>query len=79
MSARSWPSGGSSNLGGYADPQADKLIAASVASSNSAAVTAEAQYLTQQQPSLFQPNPDGGFGTASIVGGASSAIASVCI
>src|ERR1700722_12521198 len=60
-------SGASSNLGGYADPQADKLITASVASQNPAAVTAEAQYLTQQQPSLFQPNPDGGLGTASIV------------
>ena len=58
---------GSSNLGGYDDPQADKLITASVSSSNPAAVTAEAQYLTTQQPSLFQPNPDGGFGTASIV------------
>jgi peptide/nickel transport system substrate-binding protein len=60
-------SAGSSNLGGYDDPQADKLITASVSSSNPAAVTAEAQYLTTQQPSLFQPNPDGGFGTASIV------------
>ena len=30
-------------------------------------MTAEAPYLTQQQPGLFQPNPDGGFGTASIV------------
>jgi peptide/nickel transport system substrate-binding protein len=58
---------GSSNLGGYSDPQADKLIAASISSPNSGAVTAEAQYLTQQQPGLFQPNPDGGFGTASIV------------
>jgi peptide/nickel transport system substrate-binding protein len=60
-------SAGSSNIGGYDDPQADKLITASVSSPNSAAVTAEAQYLTQQPPSLFQPNPDGGFGTASIV------------
>jgi peptide/nickel transport system substrate-binding protein len=60
-------SGGSSNIGGYADPRADALINASVSSSNPAAVTAEAEYLTQQQPSLFQPNPDGGFGTASIV------------
>jgi peptide/nickel transport system substrate-binding protein len=58
---------GSGNLGGYADPQADKLIQASVSSPNPSAVTAEAQYLTAQQPSLFQPNPDGGFGTASIV------------
>jgi peptide/nickel transport system substrate-binding protein len=48
---------GSSNLGGYADPQADKLIQASVTSSDPAAVKAEASYLTQQQPGLFQPNP----------------------
>ena len=49
---------GSSNLGGYASPEADKLIQASVTSSNPAAVTAEASYLTQQQVGLFQPNPD---------------------
>ncbi len=30
-------------------------------------MTNEASYLTTQQPGLFQPNPDGGFGTASIV------------
>ncbi len=60
-------SGASSNIGGYTDPQADKLINASVTSPNTSAVTAEAQYLTTQQPGLFQPNPDGGFGTASIV------------
>ena len=58
---------GSSNLGGYADPQADSLIEASISSANPAAVTAEASYLTTQQPGLFQPNPDGGFGTASVV------------
>ncbi len=49
---------GSSNLGGYADPTADKLISASISSPNSAAVKAEASYLTQQQPGLFEPNPD---------------------
>jgi peptide/nickel transport system substrate-binding protein len=58
---------GSSNLGGYTDPQADKLITASISSPDPSAVTAEAQYLTQQQPGLFQPNPAGGFGTASVV------------
>ena len=58
---------GSDNIGGYADPAADTLINASVTSPNTSAVTAEAQYLTTQQPGLFQPNPDGGFGTASIV------------
>jgi len=49
---------GSSNLGGYDDPKADTLINASITSSNPAAVTAEASYLTAQQPGLFQPNPD---------------------
>jgi peptide/nickel transport system substrate-binding protein len=51
---------GSSNLGGYADPTADKLIQASISSSNPDAVKAEASYLTTQQPGLFQPNPDAG-------------------
>jgi peptide/nickel transport system substrate-binding protein len=58
---------GSSNLGGYTDPLADKLVVGSISTSNPAAVTAEASYLTTQQPGLFQPNPDGGFGTSSIV------------
>jgi peptide/nickel transport system substrate-binding protein len=50
--------GGSGNVGFYSNPRADKLITASVTSSNPAAVKAEASYLTQQQPSLFQPNID---------------------
>jgi peptide/nickel transport system substrate-binding protein len=50
--------GGSFNGGFYSNPQADKLINASVTSSNHDAVKAEASYLTQQQPSLFQPNYD---------------------
>jgi len=45
---------GTYNIGGYTDPKADQLIAASTASSNPAAVKAEANYLTLQQPSLFQ-------------------------
>jgi peptide/nickel transport system substrate-binding protein len=49
---------GSSNLGGYSDAQADKLVQASLTSPDPAAVTAEAAYLTQQQPGLFQPTPD---------------------
>jgi peptide/nickel transport system substrate-binding protein len=49
---------GSSNLGGYANPQADKLINASLTSTNPAAVTAEASFLTAQQVGLFQANPD---------------------
>jgi peptide/nickel transport system substrate-binding protein len=58
---------GSDDIGGYADPSADSLINASVTSPSPSAVTAEAQYLTTLQPGLYQPNPDGGFGTASIV------------
>ena len=50
--------GGSLNGGFYSDPQADKLIHASVTSNNTDAVKTEASYLTQQQPSLFQPNYD---------------------
>jgi peptide/nickel transport system substrate-binding protein len=59
---------GSSNLGGYADPNADKLITDSISSSNPLAVVNEASYLTTQQPGLFQPNPDaGGNGSCVIV------------
>jgi peptide/nickel transport system substrate-binding protein len=50
--------GGSLNTGFYSNPQADRLITASVTSDNPAAVKAEASYLTQQQPGLFQPNFD---------------------
>jgi peptide/nickel transport system substrate-binding protein len=50
--------GGSLNSGFYSNPQADRLITASVTSNNPAAVRAEASYLTAQQPSLFQPNFD---------------------
>jgi len=49
---------GTYNIGGYTDPKADQLIAASTASSDPAAVKAEANYLTLQQPSLFQPSVD---------------------
>jgi len=49
---------GSNNYGAYSDPQADKLIYASVNSANPNAVKAEAAYLTVRQPGLFQPNAD---------------------
>ena len=39
-------------------PHANKLINASVSGGNPSAVKAEASYLTEQQPSLFQPNAD---------------------
>jgi peptide/nickel transport system substrate-binding protein len=58
---------GSSNVGGFTDSKADGLITASINSSDPTAVTNEASYLTTQQPSLFQPNPDDAFGTAAIL------------
>jgi peptide/nickel transport system substrate-binding protein len=49
---------GGGNVGSYSNPVADKLIAASVASGDPAAVKAEASFLTANQPVLFEPNPD---------------------
>lgn len=49
---------GAFNLGGYSDPQADKLINASVTSPDPNAVKNEAAYLTAQQPALFGPSAD---------------------
>ena len=49
---------GTGNSGSYSNPQADKLISASVTSGSANAVKNEASFLTAQQPSLFQPNPD---------------------
>lgn len=46
------------NAGSYGNPVADKLIAASVASGDPAAVKAEASFLTANQPVLFEPHPD---------------------
>jgi len=50
--------GGTNQVGNYSDPKADQLIQASITSSDPAAVRAEAEYLTTQQPTMFQPNPD---------------------
>jgi peptide/nickel transport system substrate-binding protein len=50
--------GGSNQVGNYSNPQADQLIQASITSSDPAAVKAEAQFLTTDQPTLFEPNPD---------------------
>jgi peptide/nickel transport system substrate-binding protein len=49
---------GSFNIGEFVDKKADTLINASVTSNNPAAVKAEAEYLTSQQPSLFEPLVD---------------------
>lgn len=58
---------GSNNLGGYCDPHADTLIHDSVYGSNPNAVQAEAQYLTQQQPGLFQPNPSAAMESGNVL------------
>jgi peptide/nickel transport system substrate-binding protein len=50
--------GGTDNGGFYNNAEANSLINASVTGGNPDAVKAEASYLTQQQPSLFQPNAD---------------------
>ncbi len=47
--------GGSGQIGGYSDPQADSLINASISSSNPSAVTNEASFFTTQVPVLWQP------------------------
>jgi peptide/nickel transport system substrate-binding protein len=49
---------GAQNFGSYNNPMANTLINASVTSGSPAAVEAEASYLTENQPGLFQPNPD---------------------
>ena len=49
---------GSGNLGGYSDPQADKLINASVTGTDPNALKSELSYLTEQQPVLFEPGED---------------------
>jgi peptide/nickel transport system substrate-binding protein len=50
--------GGAENGGDYSNPTANKLINASVTSGNPAAVKAEASFLTENQPGLFQPDVD---------------------
>jgi peptide/nickel transport system substrate-binding protein len=49
---------GAENEGSYNNPTADNLINASVSSGNPTAVKAEAAFLTENQPGLFQPNGD---------------------
>lgn len=51
-------SNGAYNGGEYSSAEANALIERSVTSLNSSAVVAELRYITEQQPGLFQPNPD---------------------
>jgi peptide/nickel transport system substrate-binding protein len=50
--------GGSFNMGNYSNPTADADINASVYSTNNNAVKAEASFLAQNLPALFQPEAD---------------------
>jgi peptide/nickel transport system substrate-binding protein len=50
--------GGTDNGGFYNNAEANRLINSSVSGGSPGAVKAEASYLTEQQPSLFQPNAD---------------------
>jgi len=50
--------GGSNQIGNYSNPTADKLINDSITSSDPAAVKSEAAFLTNDQPSMFEPNND---------------------
>jgi peptide/nickel transport system substrate-binding protein len=50
--------GGSFNMGTYNDTNLNNLVNLSIGSSNPTAVKNELSYLTEQQPVLFQPNPD---------------------
>jgi peptide/nickel transport system substrate-binding protein len=49
---------GTFNTGLYSDPTENKLIDDSLHSSNPNAVVNELSYITEQQPGMFQPNPD---------------------
>ncbi|QEC50433.1 peptide ABC transporter substrate-binding protein [Baekduia soli] len=49
---------GSSNAGGYSDPQADKLITATHISTDHQALVAYEDYLARQLPVLWTPKPD---------------------
>jgi peptide/nickel transport system substrate-binding protein len=50
--------GGSSQIGDYSNPTADALINDSISGGNPTAVKNEAAFLTNDQPVMFQPNPD---------------------
>ncbi|WP_215546873.1 peptide ABC transporter substrate-binding protein [Amycolatopsis sp. CA-230715] len=54
---RIFASGASSNLGNYTDPHADELITAALKSQDPDAMRKYGEYLTQQLPVIWLPNP----------------------
>jgi peptide/nickel transport system substrate-binding protein len=65
--------GGSLNLGGYADPTANRLMAASVADPGALAVSDEVSYLSRDYPVLYMPDQDWITAVSDRVGGPASA------
>jgi peptide/nickel transport system substrate-binding protein len=61
--------GGVFNAGAYSEPEADKLMKASVFSADPDAVTAEAKYLTANFPVFFMPQNDYIWAVSKHVGG----------
>lgn len=65
--------GGSLNLGGYADPTANRLMAASVADPGALAISDEVSYLSRDYPVLYMPDQDWITAVSDRVGGPASA------
>ena len=69
--------GGGGQVGDYSNPAADKLIQASISSTDPAAVKAEASFLTASQPVLFQPVPDYIWAWKNSIGGTVNSFATL--
>lgn len=61
--------GGSLNLGGYDDPTANRLMAASVSLDDPTAISDEASYLSRSYPVLYMPDQDWIVAVSRRVGG----------
>jgi peptide/nickel transport system substrate-binding protein len=60
---------GALNMGAYADPKANKLMAQSISSPSTKAIQAEVGYFAKQQPVLYMPVQDWITAVSSKVGG----------
>jgi peptide/nickel transport system substrate-binding protein len=65
--------GGSLNLGGYDDPRAERLMAASVTSRSPLAISHEVAYLARAYPVLYMPDQDWITAVSPKLGGPASA------
>lgn len=65
--------GGSLNLGAYDDAEANRLMAASVASAGAGAISAEVEYLSRAYPVLYMPDQDWIVAVSNRVGGPADA------